>query len=409
MNGCSATDSITIINTGVPEVTVTTTDVSCNGLFDGSATATATGGIPPYIFVWSNGTFSNTISGIATGMFLVSVTDSTTCTTVDTAIIYQPDLLTISVSKMDISCNGANDGEIDVTCFDGVVPYTFSWSNGSNTEDLSGLSPGGYAVTVTDSCGTIVSDSIEISEPIGLATNLAFTHASCFGANDGAATITVNGGMPPYTYLWNDPTQSTTANVTGLNPGSYVIVVSDSCGSSYADSIEITEPTELVLSASVTPATSGNADGTIALSISGGTPPYTPNWGGVDLNALPEGNYGISVTDSLGCMDSINVYVPDSTTTLITPNHVIQQLTIGPNPTNNLVSITCEFNQVTDVTIEIMDISGRKIFSHTDIAEKSKYQRNISLSDHVYTSYGFYLIKVIAGNEIVTKKLIYEK
>jgi len=409
MNGCNATDSITIINTGVPEVTVTTTDVSCNGLFDGSATASATGGSPPYIFVWSNGTFSNTITGIATGMFFISVTDSTTCTTVDTAIIYQPELLTISINVNDITCNGANDGSIDVTCYDGKMPYTFSWSNGSNTEDLSGLSSGSYMVTVTDSCGTMVSDSIVISEPVGLDASLTHTNISCYGANDGSASITATGGTPPYSYLWNNPAQSTIANVSGLNAGSYAVVVTDSCGSSYTDSMEVLEPSELVLSATVTPATPGNADGTITLSITGGNPPYTPNWGGVDLNALPEGNYGISATDSLGCMDSINVYVPDSTTTSIIPNSVIKQLAIGPNPTNNLVSVTGELDQATNITIEIMDLSGRKFFSHTDIAEKSKYERNIFLSDFVSVSYGFYLIKVIAGDEIVTKKLIYEK
>ncbi|MCI4651300.1 M12 family metallo-peptidase [Phaeodactylibacter sp.] len=142
-----------------------TTDVSCAGGSDGSATATATDGVSPYSYQWSNGATGATASGLSAGSYTVTVTDSEGSTATATATISQPSAVSVSASGTDASCTGASDGSASASASGGTGSYTYSWSNGGSGSAISGLGAGTYTVTATDANGCTATNTVTIAAP----------------------------------------------------------------------------------------------------------------------------------------------------------------------------------------------------------------------------------------------------
>ncbi|PCH92534.1 MAG: hypothetical protein COB85_08045, partial [Bacteroidetes bacterium] len=192
----------------------------------------------------------------------------------------------------------------------GVTPYTYLWDDPLSQASMTatGLSAGTYNVIVTDSNGCSGTASVTISEPSNLNTSItSTTNVTCGGGCDGEATVGVSGGTTPYTYLWNDPTNQTTATATGLCVGSYEVTVTDADGTSSIESLTIFQPSSISISTSTTDASCGNADGSATAAVTGGVPSYTYAWSsGGNLSSeggLAAGNYSVTVTDSKGCSE----------------------------------------------------------------------------------------------------------
>ncbi|PSR00998.1 MAG: hypothetical protein BRD50_09340 [Bacteroidetes bacterium SW_11_45_7] len=123
------------------------------------------GGVTPYSYNWSNGRTNQDIQGVTAGTYTVTVTDDNGCTILDTAVIEQPDPLTLGVSTTPVSSQGAEDGAIDLTVFGGTSPYDYLWSTGDTTQDIDSLSKGTYTVTVTDDSGCVAVVYATVDEP----------------------------------------------------------------------------------------------------------------------------------------------------------------------------------------------------------------------------------------------------
>lgn len=133
---------------------------------------------------------------------------------------------TLSTSKTDVSHNGAADGVIDLTVTGGVGPFTYAWSSGQSSQDISGLSAGSYSVIVTDTgTGLTANTSVIINEPDILAASLVGTNTTSIGADDGTIIVTVTGGSGNYAFLWNDAVTSQSRN--NLPPGDYTVQITD--------------------------------------------------------------------------------------------------------------------------------------------------------------------------------------
>ena len=164
-----------------PVITATTSNfngqnISCHGANDGTIDLTVSGGIAPYTYQWSEGGNTEDRTNLSAGIYSVTVTDSKGCTNTLEIDITEPDPLVITgaVSNYNgfgVSQNGASDGSIDITISGGVAGYNYNWTtaNGSGliqgNQDQSGLSPGTYNLTVTDSNGCIISSTFTITEP----------------------------------------------------------------------------------------------------------------------------------------------------------------------------------------------------------------------------------------------------
>ena len=187
-------------------------DVACFEDVTGSidVTISAQSHAYPYNFSWSNGNvFSNSapttsLSNIEAGQYTVDITDNNGCQLFSGGTVNQPAELYLSYSKTNKQCGGGvNNGSIDLSVFGGTPPYSFSWSNGSVTEDLSGLNSGSYIVTVTDFRGCTASEEVNITEPNPLVINGLITNVNCKGDSDGEIDISVFGGSLPYSYSWD--------------------------------------------------------------------------------------------------------------------------------------------------------------------------------------------------------------
>lgn len=216
------------------------TNVSCYGSTNGTATANVTGGTPPYSYSWYPAFGSTaTVTGLPAGCITVVVTDWAGCTDTDVICINQPNPLGLSITQVDVLCNGACDGTAAAIVTGGAPTYNYQWSNGSTSDQLGNLCAGLYDLTVTDANSCTTTGSTSVAEPPALQVSETHLDAT-FGNNDGSAGLIIVGGTPGYTYYWS-PTGDTTSMVANLAPGTYTAVVTDTNGCSDTVTVVIDE------------------------------------------------------------------------------------------------------------------------------------------------------------------------
>ncbi|MCE7996920.1 MAG: T9SS type A sorting domain-containing protein, partial [Roseivirga sp.] len=305
-NGCTSSESTQVTEPSALVISTQITDVSCNSGADGAATANPTGGTSPYTYLWSNGSTNASITGEAAGTYTVTVTDNNGGTASKSAMINEPSAVVANASTdNNVSVHSGADGQISASPTGGTSPYTYQWSNGATNAIVNTLPAGTYTVTVTDNNGCTSSESTQVTEPSALVIGTQITDVSCNSGADGAVTANPTGGTSPYTYLWS--TGATSTGISNLAAGTYTVTVTDNNGGTASKSAMINEPSALLANAvtdqNVT--TNGGSDGQVSISPSGGTAPYTYNWGTgattATVSGLPAGNYSVSVIDNNGC------------------------------------------------------------------------------------------------------------
>ncbi|MEJ7778401.1 MAG: SprB repeat-containing protein, partial [Daejeonella sp.] len=237
--GC--TDEVSVIRSNIV-LTSTQTNVTCFGASTASINLNPAGGTAPYTFSWSNSQTTEDLSGLASGVYTVSVTDANNCTATSTITITQPSaLLSLSSTQTNVTCFGASTGAINLSPAGGTAPYTFSWTGGASTEDVSDLASGSYTVTVTDANSCTATSTITITQPSApLSLSSTQTNVTCFGASTGAINLSPIGGTAPYTYSWTGG--ATTEDISSLASGVYTVTVTDANSCTATTTITITQP-----------------------------------------------------------------------------------------------------------------------------------------------------------------------
>jgi hypothetical protein len=321
-NGCTATQSVTV--TEPPQLTVNVTvnnHVTCFGGSNGSATVTASGGVPGYTYTWSpSGGSSPTASGLVPGTYFITVTDVNGCTSNQAVTITQPTQLTATVSSNNVSCNGGNNGSATVIPSGGTPGYTFSWMpSGGTGSTASGLAAGNYTVNITDANGCLITRTVTINQPTQLIINAGNDVAICQGGSVGLNSFG-GGGTSPFNYSWAPG--SSLSNPGVPNPiaspqisTTYSVVLTDANGCTAVDAVTVFVAQQLTITTSTNPATCNMANGSATANVSGGNSPYTYSWvpnGATTAAAtnLPAGNYTVTVTDASGCATTALAVVP---------------------------------------------------------------------------------------------------
>ena len=184
-------------------------------------------GNPPYSVLWSNGNTLTTLTNVATGVYSVIITDNANNTVYDTITVSGPSsAIQISATTTDAKCNFESSGSISVNVTGSTPPYTYKWQNGSSGADINNIAAGMHLFSVTDSFGCVYKDSFLISQPAVLNMQVSKTDDAT-GNCSGTATSAAVGGTPPYTYLWDDDSQQTTATATNLCAGLYKVKLLD--------------------------------------------------------------------------------------------------------------------------------------------------------------------------------------
>jgi len=313
-NGCSKVGFVSVIDTSNLALTITNVhNISCAGSCDGSATASVTGGYPPYTFLWSTtpAQTDSVANGLCVGTYFVTVVDDSLCSRVAMVDITNADILVVNDSVVPVSCPGLCDASIILTPSGGTPPYvSYQWSITGETDSIaSGLCAGTYYYTVTDANNCVVSDSVTIIDPGTMTVSINVLHdLLCHNDCNGSLGVTVNGALGPYTYQWNNG--MTDSVLVGLCAGFFEVTVTGVGGCSAVANITLINPDSLQLTFTniLQVACGGDCSGRVTALVTGGTPPYAIQW---DVNAgnattptidsLCANLYFVTVTDHNGC------------------------------------------------------------------------------------------------------------
>ena len=314
--GCSTSASVIITqpSSALTADAVVVDNISCNGLSDGVATVTGSGGTGAYSYNWSpngyTGNGTNTYSDLAPNNYTVTLTDANGCTASDNVLVFQYPVVTASATVVNnVSCNGGSNGVATASGSGGTSTYTYLWSDSAPAQTSAtadNLLATTYTVTVYDGNGCPATANVTITEPSAVTAGIsAFTNVTCNGGNDGSLTVTAGGGTGTYNYIWNN--SATSATINGLTAGTYSVSVYDSFGCSAYTSRTIFENSAVTATASVVSNALcfGSSDGVATVIPNGGTGIYTYSWPGgattATASGFSAGSYTVSVYDSNGC------------------------------------------------------------------------------------------------------------
>jgi len=232
-NACAESAIVFVNNIGEPDLAVTSLNVSCYGLNDGSATAVATGGVAPITYQWDDANTQTTdvATNLIAGTYIIQVTDATGCIAVGSIDISQPDSLMASFTTTNTTC-GFENGVAVAAAIGGTVPFTYLWNDAQNQINATALdlAAGDYTVIITDANNCEVTDSVSIANSDSLVVTVDVIHESCLESFDGSIETAVTGGLNPYSYLWSNG--DTTEIASLLTEGNYYLTVGDANGCS---------------------------------------------------------------------------------------------------------------------------------------------------------------------------------
>jgi gliding motility-associated-like protein len=290
-------------------------DISCAGALDARIIAKGNGGTAPYSYLWNTGDTVSTLNNLAAGTYSVTLTDGNNDTVSTSITITEPSALNLTFSTFPDSDPNGHNGTAHPTVTGGTAPYNYLWSNGATQASQTSLSKGTYSLTVTDingcnTSGTVTIDSITCPS---IDVTMDINTPLCAGDSTGGIEIRPLTGTAPHTFLWENA--NTTSILNNIPAGNYIVTITDANGCTAAVSASVSEPNPLLIQLNTNEGT-GNNDGQIVATVSGGVGTYTYAWsnGGTNaaINNLADGTYHLTVTDGNACTLTATASINDN-------------------------------------------------------------------------------------------------
>ncbi|MDG1476379.1 MAG: gliding motility-associated C-terminal domain-containing protein [Vicingaceae bacterium] len=307
-NGCNTIDTFTVTNTTTFTTSNIIIDDTCSNSI-GEIDLTVTGGTAPITFSWDNGATTEDLTGLNAGTYIVNTSDASGCSKLDTFVVNNITTFTHSATIVEDTCNNGV-GAIDITITGGTAPFTFAWDNGAITEDLTGLNMGTYKVTITDASGCSTLDSFVVNNIASFTHTANITDDFC-NSGFGSIDLTITGGLAPFNFIWSNG--EITEDLTALNSGDYIVNITDASGCTATDTFTVNNTITFTYTSSIEDDSCNTGIGSIDLTITGGTPPFSFAWSNgattEDLTGLNAGTYTVTISDGGFCstVDSFTV------------------------------------------------------------------------------------------------------
>jgi hypothetical protein len=356
--GNSEIESITLTEPTLVIVNITTTDETVLFNFDGTSTAVVAGGITPYSYDWNNGTQIATSTGIGTGTVTVEVIDGNGCRVLENGFVNLSGCamsVSTSITSPD-NCNDSN-GEAIGEASGGSTPYSYEWPGAGYSGNLAfGMRQNEeYSVITTDANGCKAVQYFTMTGATGFDYVQITSVAPTCGNSDGSASLNIQGGATPYTYIWYDATSqtaiSTANNIPNIGASALAIEVTDAYGCVEVSLVLLSNEEAPSVNVNTTDESCfGTSDGSIELTVSGGSSPYTYDWYDISEGTSASGDtyldnlskdaqYIVEISDvsSPSCKALVlaNVYGPDEI--FIFQNNIVDPLCF--NDDNGLLSV----------------------------------------------------------------------
>lgn len=330
-NSCTLTINFVVGNTGSPSAAIATlTNVSCFNGANGGFSVSASGGTPGYSYTLTPGNITSgfgVFTNLTAQAYTINVKDALGCITTVTTTIGQPSAVTLSVSSLQPSCFGGNNGTVTATGGGGTSPYVFNINGGPNQVSntfTTNIAAGAYNVTVIDNLGCTTSQTIAVNQPSQITTTLSSVPANCSAAN-GSASIIASGGTPIYTYTWA-PSGGNNPQTVGVVSGNYTVTVKDTknCTVTAVVSVTATPGGTAAITNTTNVSCFGFANGSLTANMIGNaTAPLTYSWSNTStlqtISNLAPGNYTVTVTDFYGCKSTTVGTVTQPSSITVTP------------------------------------------------------------------------------------------
>ena len=306
-NSCIFSDSFFVSQPAAVSSSVIADDVPCFGdTTGGTAVVSAAGGVSGYTFLWNTGSTFPSVSDLGQGTYFVTVTDSNACSSISSAVISAPALLTGNNTFSNVLCLNGNSGSAAVMISGGTPAYNYVWSNSETSSVISALIANTYYVTVTDDKGCLFRDSVVVSAPLTSAINtFTVTNVLCSGESSGALSVLSSGGTPAYSYLWSN-TPVDTSIINEIPAGIYMLTTTDNNGCTNIDTVQVAEPALLSGNFLVTDTPCEDSlAGEISIVPTGGSSGFSYLWSdgssGSDISGIAAGIYSVTLSDNNGC------------------------------------------------------------------------------------------------------------
>lgn len=403
----------------LPQILSVQQAILCHGDTNGRIKAVATNGTSPYMYLWDTGATTPEIIDLGAGTYTVTITDANSCEVIDSFTISEPNALDIVIENITPATNSTStDGSIQVSVNGGTSPYHFEWSQGiGNVQNPQNLAADTYMLTVTDAhdCSSTITVVVDFLVPLTII-NLQPNPPSCTGLNNGEIQAEINGGTPPYTFVW-DNGATNVQNPQNLFSGIYHVTVTDANGQTALDSTTLIDPNTLIQIVTFDVQHNTGVDdhtGSIEMKILGNSPTYQYHWGGdlpnsPHISQLAAGNYQLTVTDLNGCiglseMVTLNQPLPlviQTNSGIITPP-ISDFLNISPNPSEGLFSIDLSLEKEEAVQLSVFNVMGQQIMNLK--GDKADFHR--FLVDLTRQTTGIYHVRMKIGKDVISRKLV---
>ena len=233
-SNCKDTCEIDLQSLSGPQANITNVNnVSCFGGNDGTATANASGGTTPYMYLWSNGSENRVQLNLAPGDYSVIVTDAGGCTDQETITIEEPDEISCDLTIENVTCFGSDDGRVEIECIGGTAPFSYTIDNVTNSTGVfNNLSAGSYSILIEDDKGCLTEEIAVVDQSPPITCQLVINNELCSGDGQGSVQVIVSGGSGEnFTYtLVDQGINNTTGFFDNLIQGSYEIHIEDEGG-----------------------------------------------------------------------------------------------------------------------------------------------------------------------------------